>query len=66
MNRPKPIVEVIDDETAERYRNMTFGQKLAIVNDLFRAHRENIKARLKVSYPDWSDKQLEWLSREKY
>jgi hypothetical protein len=55
MTRPLPKIDVVDDETAAKYRSMTVAEKIQLVRDLNRQARARAATRLKMEHPDWTD-----------
>jgi hypothetical protein len=50
--------EIMDDQMAEIMRSKTPGQRLAIVNSMWRMGRGLIQSMLRHDHPDWSDEEI--------
>ena len=51
-------IEVMDDQMAEIYRNMTGAQRLAIANDMYESARNMLLSHLRATHPDWNEDQI--------
>jgi hypothetical protein len=51
-------VEIIDDETAARLRQMTPAQRLASAHAMWRYAHTRLDALLRRQHPDWTEAQL--------
>jgi hypothetical protein len=47
--------EIIDEQMAEIMRSKTPGERLAIVNSMWRMGRALIESMLRHDHPEWSD-----------
>ena len=54
MDRPIPEFDIIDDETAAKYRAMTPAEKIQLMDELNRQARERAAVRLKQQHRDWT------------
>jgi hypothetical protein len=59
MSRPIPNFEVVDDETAAKYRAMTPMERIQLVNELNLQARERAARRLKERNPAWTPEQVQ-------
>jgi hypothetical protein len=58
MNRDIPKFDVLDDETAAKYRSMTPAEKIQMASDMNQAARKRAAARLKHEHADWDEQQV--------
>ncbi|HUT32026.1 MAG TPA: hypothetical protein VNE39_00985 [Planctomycetota bacterium] len=48
-------IEVIDDETADMLRRKTPAERMAMVNEFWRAARQKADTTVRGEHPDWGD-----------
>ncbi len=51
-------IEVMDDQMAEVYRQMTGAQRLAIASGMFASARRMLLSHLRATHPEWSEEQV--------
>ena len=49
---------VVSDEMAEIFRNKTPGEKLRMMNDMWKFAQRLIRAKVRQEYPDWTEEQI--------
>jgi len=54
----RPVVEVVDDDTARILRTKTGAERLKIASDMFSTVREMILSYLRAKHPEWEEWQF--------
>jgi hypothetical protein len=55
MTKRGPVIEVIDDDTADVLRRLTPAQSLASAHGMWRYARQRLIAQVQREHPDWDE-----------
>jgi hypothetical protein len=58
MPQPEPVIETLDDQTAEILRQQGSAERLEMAFGMWRSARELITSILTAEHPDWTEDEV--------
>jgi hypothetical protein len=58
MPQPEPVIETLDDQTADILRRKGHAERLEMAFGMWRSARELITSILTAEHPDWTEEEV--------